>query len=119
MTKIFKTKEELLAQAEKDWVFDACGDDGEGLNWVMNQETLEDIIANISQGYRFLFLCEGYEQFAELYDWNYPEGYSLAHLLAKQPHFAKYCDWSKLDGYDWGYLLKKQPHLIKYKEVKQ
>ena len=104
----FNTKEELIAQAEKD---KACED---GLQWAREQESLEDILENILLNRRLWCIWKGYEQFAELCDWRRLEGWQWVYLLTKQPQFSELCDWSKLDGYDLRRLVAVQPQLAEF-----
>jgi hypothetical protein len=134
---IFSTKEELIAQAEKDG---ACPD---GLLWAIQQDSLEDILKNIALGCRLWCINQGYDQFSELCDivkfegfhWRYLlskppqftelydlrklDGEAWCYLLAEQPQLAEYCDWTKLSDHDWYYLLELQPELEKYRKIKK
>jgi hypothetical protein len=124
---IFKTKKELLTQAEKDGACEA------GLQWARGEKSLTDILGNIPLRYRLWCIRSAYEQFAEFCDWGLLDGDDWARLLTvqpqlaeycywgmlnsddwrclliKQPQFAEFCDWSKLTGWGWVYLLEKQP----------
>jgi hypothetical protein len=107
---IFNTKEELIAEAKRDGACEA------GLQWAIEQESLEDILEKIHINWRVWCIRIGYEQFSEYCDWMELNGWQWASLLAKQTQLVDLCDWSKLLRSDWSYLLSLQPQLRKYKE---
>ena len=106
----FKKLEELTQQCIK------AGACPEGLEWLEEQDSLEQVLEAIELDWRLWALRRGYIQFAKHCDWDDLSSYDWAHLLRNQPRFAEHCDWDKLAGYDWSRLLQAQPQLAEHRK---
>ena len=104
----FETIEELTQRCSK---VGACP---EGLEWLEEQGSLEQVLEAIELDWRLWALRRGYSQFAEHCDWNKLSGDYWASLLRAQPRFAEHCDWDKLNGWNWSSLLRNQPRFAEH-----
>ena len=104
----FETIEELTQQCSK---VGACP---EGLEWLEEQDSLEQVLEDIELDWRLWALRRSYIQFAKHCDWDDLSSYDWACLLRAQPRFAEHCDWNKLAGWSWSRLLRNQPRFAEY-----
>ena len=106
----FTNKAELIEQAIKDGACD------EGIKFAKSCKDLQEIFETIDANMLFWCLTNGYDQFADRYDFEKLDGFDWSRLLSRQPQFADRCDFEKLDYDDLDFLLKSQPQFAKFRK---
>jgi hypothetical protein len=95
-----------------------CNPCPEGIEWVEEQKSKEDILNNCPHEWKIWAIKNGILDFLDYLNYEELNGFDISRLLIKQPQLIYKFELDKLDRHDIVFILKYKPQFIKRLNLK-